>query len=91
MRTKCIFSDFWESTGASFKNGIYVKGEESIKKSIFTDFKSIYHIRAQCDEERLNDDQSEQEVELSNTRTASVIDIPNTLSLTRNDRKQKFQ
>ena len=68
-----------------------MKGEESIKKSIFTDFTSIYHIRAQCDEERLNDDQSEQEVELSNTRTASVIDIPNTLSLTRNDRKQKFQ
>ena len=60
-------------------------------QSIFTDFTSIYHIRAQCDEERLNDDQSEQEVELSNTRTASVIDIPNTLSLTRNDRKQKFQ
>ena len=34
-----------------------------------------------------------EEVELSNTRTASVMHIPNTLSLTsaRNGRKQKFQ
>ena len=34
-----------------------------------------------------------EEVELSNTRTAYVMYIPNTLSLTsaRNNRKQKFQ
>ena len=34
-----------------------------------------------------------EEVELSNTRTAYVMHIPNTLSLTsaRNNRKQKFQ
>ena len=34
-----------------------------------------------------------EEVELSNTRTASVMYIPNTLSLTlaRNNRKQKLQ
>ena len=34
-----------------------------------------------------------EEVELSNTRTASVMYIPNTLSLTsaRNNRKQNFQ
>ena len=35
VRTKCIFSDFWERTGASFKIECMWKGEESIKKSFF--------------------------------------------------------
>ena len=38
VRAKCISSDFWERTGAS-----YVKGEESIKKSVFTEFTSRCH------------------------------------------------
>ena len=35
VRTKRIFSDFWERTGASFKTECMWKGEESIKKSVF--------------------------------------------------------
>ena len=30
VRTKCIFSDFWERTGASFNIECMWKGEESI-------------------------------------------------------------
>ena len=41
-RTKYIFSNFWERTGASFE--IECNGEESIKKSVFTEFTSRYHI-----------------------------------------------
>ena len=44
VRTKCIFSDFWERTGASFKIECVRKGEESIKKSVFIEFTSKYHI-----------------------------------------------
>ena len=44
VRTKCIFLDFKESTGASFKIECMRKGEESIKKSVFTEFTSRYHI-----------------------------------------------
>ena len=44
VRTKRIFSDFWERTGASFKIECMWKGEESINKSIFTEFTSRYHI-----------------------------------------------
>ena len=33
--TICIFSDFWERTGASFKIESMWKGEESIKKIRF--------------------------------------------------------
>ena len=33
VRTKRIFSDFWERTGASFKIECMWKGEESIKKN----------------------------------------------------------
>ena len=43
VRTKYIFSDFWERTGASFKMACMWKGEESIKKSVFTEFASSYH------------------------------------------------
>ena len=43
VRTKCIFSDFWERTGASFKMACMWKGKESNKKIRFTEFKSIYH------------------------------------------------
>ena len=35
VRTKCIFSDFWERTGASFKIECTWKGKESIKKIRF--------------------------------------------------------
>ena len=42
--TKCILSDF-ERTGASFKIECMWKGKESIKKSVFTEFKSKYHIQ----------------------------------------------
>ena len=45
VHTKCIFSDFWERTGASFKTECTWKGEESIKNSVFfLEFTSIYHI-----------------------------------------------
>ena len=44
VRTKCIFPDFWEGTGASFKIECMWKGEESIEKSVFTEFTSRYHI-----------------------------------------------
>ena len=44
VSNKCIFSDFWERTGASFKIECTWKEEESIKKSVFTEFTSIYHI-----------------------------------------------
>ena len=44
VRTKRIFSDFLESTGASFKIECMWKGEESIEKSVFTEFTSRYHI-----------------------------------------------
>ena len=27
VRTKCIFSDFWERTRGEVQNGMYVKGE----------------------------------------------------------------
>ena len=42
---------------------------------------------------KLNTEVLREEVELSNTRTAYVMHIPNTLSLTsaRNSSKQKFQ
>ena len=35
VRTKCIFLDFWERTGASFKIECMRKGEESIKNIRF--------------------------------------------------------
>ena len=44
VRTNCIFLDFWERTGASFKIECMWKGEESIKNSVFTEFTSRYHI-----------------------------------------------
>ena len=43
-RTKYIFSNFWERTGASFEIECMWNGEESIKKSVFTEFTSRYHI-----------------------------------------------
>ena len=44
VRTECIFSEFWERTGASLKIECMWKREESIKKSGFTEFTSRYHI-----------------------------------------------
>ena len=44
VRTKCIFLDFWEWTGANFKVECMRKWKESIKKSVFTEFTSRYHI-----------------------------------------------
>ena len=35
VRTKCIFSDFWERTGASFEMACMWKEEESFKKIRF--------------------------------------------------------
>ena len=40
VRTKCIFSDFWQRTGARFKMSYIWKGEEVLKKSVFTEFTS---------------------------------------------------
>ena len=44
VSTKCIFFDFWERTGESFKIECMRKGEQSFKKSVFTEFTSRYHI-----------------------------------------------
>ena len=44
VRTKFIFLDFWEKTGGSFKIECIRKGKESIKKFVFTEFTSRYHI-----------------------------------------------
>ena len=44
------------------------KGEESIKKSVFTELKSTIEVLRE-------------EVELNNTRAVDVLHIPNTLSL----------
>ena len=45
VRTKCIFSDFWEKTGASFKIECMWKREESIKKiRFFRIFIEISHL-----------------------------------------------
>ena len=44
VRTKYIFLDFWERTGVSFKIECMRKGEESIQKSVFTEFTLRYHI-----------------------------------------------
>ena len=38
VRTKCISSIFLERTGAIFKVACMWKGEESIKKPVFTEF-----------------------------------------------------
>ena len=40
VRTKHIFSHFWERTGANFKMPYMWNGKESIKKSVFTEFTS---------------------------------------------------
>ena len=79
VHTKSIFSDFWERTGASFEIECMWNGEESIKKIRF------YRIYIEISHLGHN--------ELSNTRTAYVMHIPNTLSVTvpRNNRNQKFQ
>ena len=44
VRTKYIFLDFLKGTGASFNIECMRKGKESIKKSVFTEFTSRYHI-----------------------------------------------
>ena len=51
VRTKYIFSDFWERTGASFKIECMWKGEESIKKSVFQNLHRDISFRTQCDKE----------------------------------------
>ena len=43
MCTKCISSEFWERTEASFKTACMRKGEESLQKSVFTEFTSRHH------------------------------------------------
>ena len=45
VRTKCIFSDFRERTGASFKIECVRKGEESIKKiRLYRIYMEISHL-----------------------------------------------
>ena len=51
VRTKCIFSEFWERTGASFKIECMWKGEESIKKSVLQNLHRDITFRIQCDKE----------------------------------------
>ena len=56
VSNKCIFSDFWERTGASFKIECTGKEEESIKKfTEFTEFLQNLHryitFWTQCDKE----------------------------------------
>ena len=43
VRTKCISSDFWDRTGASFKMGCIWKGEESNEKISFYRIYIVYH------------------------------------------------
>ena len=43
VRTKCISSDFWDRTGASFKMGCIRKGEESNEKIRFYRIYIVYH------------------------------------------------
>ena len=43
VRTKCISSDFWDRTGASFKMGCIRKGEESNEKNPFLQNYVVYH------------------------------------------------
>ena len=43
VHTKCISSDIWERTGARFKMASMWKEEESIKKSVLTEFTTKYH------------------------------------------------
>ena len=40
LPTKYIFSNFLKEDWGEFQNGMYWKGEESVKKSIFTEFTS---------------------------------------------------
>ena len=44
VRTKCIFLRFLRGDWGEFQNRMYVNGEESIKKSVFREFTSRYHI-----------------------------------------------
>ena len=43
VRTKCISSDFWDRTGASFKMGCIRKGEESNENIRFYRMYIVYH------------------------------------------------
>ena len=43
VRTKCISSDFWDRTEASFKMGCIRKGEESNEKIRFYRIYIVYH------------------------------------------------
>ena len=52
VRTKRIFSDFWERTGVSFKIECMWNGEESIKKSVLQNLRDIT-LRTQCDKENI--------------------------------------
>ena len=94
VRTKCIFSDFWERTGVSFKIECMWKGEESIKKIRFhriyneishfghNVIKKAFKWKSKWVSTSLTSTMEvlREEVEISNTRGASVMHIPNTLS-----------
>ena len=51
VRTKYIFSDFWERTGASFKMACMWKGEESIKNPFLQNLHRVITVRTQCDKD----------------------------------------
>ena len=51
VRAKCIFLDFWERTGASFKIECMRKGEESIKNLFLQNLHRDITFRTQCDKE----------------------------------------
>ena len=42
VRTKCIYSDFWEGWG-EFQNVMYVEGGSALKIPFLTEFISRYH------------------------------------------------
>ena len=51
LRTKCIFPDFWERTGASVKIECMWKGEVSIKNPFLQNLHRDITFRTQCDKE----------------------------------------
>ena len=61
VRTKCIFSDFWERTWASFEMARMWKEEESTKKKIrfYRIYTEISHWETMWLKKRLNENQSE--------------------------------
>ena len=100
------FLRFLKEDWGAFQNVMYVKGgRKYLKNPCLQNLHRDISFRTQCDKENVEMkvkirtsltstiEVLREEVELSNTRTAYVMHIPNTLSLTsaRNNSKQKFQ